>query len=38
MGHSQAEKAATRARVLQLASRKVRTEGVTRLGIGADLA
>ena len=33
MGHSQAEKAATRARVLQLASRKVRTEGVTRLGI-----
>jgi TetR/AcrR family transcriptional repressor of nem operon len=33
MGHSQVEKAATRARVLQLASRKVRTEGVTRLGI-----
>jgi TetR/AcrR family transcriptional repressor of nem operon len=33
MGHSQAEKAATRARVLQLASHKVRTEGVTRLGI-----
>jgi TetR/AcrR family transcriptional repressor of nem operon len=33
MGHSQAEKAATRARVLQLASRKVRTEGVTRPGV-----
>ncbi|MFD5057748.1 TetR/AcrR family transcriptional regulator [Streptomyces sp. NPDC058394] len=36
MGHSQAEKAATRARVLRLASRKVRTEGVTRPGV-ADL-
>ncbi|MET9128218.1 MULTISPECIES: TetR/AcrR family transcriptional regulator, partial [unclassified Streptomyces] len=30
---SQAEKAATRARVLQLASRKIRTEGVTRPGV-----
>ncbi|MFJ7495875.1 TetR/AcrR family transcriptional regulator [Streptomyces sp. NPDC097727] len=36
MGHSQAEKAASRERVLQIASRKVRTEGVTRPGI-ADL-
>ncbi|MEU9288667.1 TetR/AcrR family transcriptional regulator [Streptomyces sp. NPDC048275] len=36
MGHSQAEKAATRERVLRIASRKVRTEGVTRPGI-ADL-
>ncbi|MEU8950610.1 TetR/AcrR family transcriptional regulator [Streptomyces sp. NPDC048489] len=33
MGHSQAEKAATHARVLQLASRRVRTEGVTRPGV-----
>ncbi|MFG2358998.1 TetR/AcrR family transcriptional regulator [Streptomyces sp. NPDC048521] len=36
MGHSQAEKAATRERVLRIASRKVRTEGITRPGI-ADL-
>ncbi|GAA5021191.1 TetR/AcrR family transcriptional regulator [Streptomyces siamensis] len=36
MGHSQAEKAATRARVLRLASRKIRAEGVTRPGV-ADL-
>ncbi|MFB7500183.1 TetR/AcrR family transcriptional regulator [Streptomyces sp. NPDC056161] len=36
MGHSQAEKAATHERVLRIASRKVRTEGVTRPGI-ADL-
>lgn len=36
MGHSQAEKAATRERVLRIASRKVRSEGVTRPGI-ADL-
>jgi TetR/AcrR family transcriptional repressor of nem operon len=33
MGHSQAEKAATHSRVLRLASRKVRTEGVTRPGV-----
>ncbi|MEU1199898.1 TetR/AcrR family transcriptional regulator [Streptomyces sp. NPDC005813] len=36
MGHSQAEKAATRARVLRLASRRIRAEGVTRPGV-ADL-
>ncbi|MGW2959180.1 TetR/AcrR family transcriptional regulator [Streptomyces sp. NPDC001220] len=36
MGHSQAEKAASRERVLRIASRKVRTDGVGRLGI-ADL-
>ncbi|MFV5998203.1 TetR/AcrR family transcriptional regulator [Streptomyces sp. NPDC056231] len=36
MGHSQAEKAASRERVLRIASRKVRAEGVTRPGI-ADL-
>lgn len=36
MGHSQAEKAASRERVLRIASRKVRTEGVSRPGI-ADL-
>ncbi|MEU2618256.1 TetR/AcrR family transcriptional regulator [Streptomyces sp. NPDC007157] len=36
MGHSQAEKAASRERVLRIASRKVRTDGIGRLGI-ADL-
>ncbi|PWI19411.1 TetR/AcrR family transcriptional regulator [Streptomyces sp. Act143] len=36
MGHSQAEKAATRERVLRIASRKVRSEGLNRPGI-ADL-
>ncbi|MET8330890.1 TetR/AcrR family transcriptional regulator [Streptomyces sp. NPDC005181] len=36
MGHSQAEKAASRERVLRIAARKVRAEGVTRPGI-ADL-
>ncbi|WP_028799995.1 TetR/AcrR family transcriptional regulator [Streptomyces sp. 142MFCol3.1] len=36
MGHSQAEKAATRARVLRLASRRIRAEGVSRPGV-ADL-
>ncbi|MEU1600879.1 TetR/AcrR family transcriptional regulator [Streptomyces sp. NPDC005708] len=36
MGHSQAEKAASRERVLRIAARKVRVEGVTRPGI-ADL-
>ncbi|WP_328891734.1 TetR/AcrR family transcriptional regulator [Streptomyces sp. NBC_00316] len=36
MGHSQAEKTASRERVLRIAARKVRTEGVTRPGI-ADL-
>ncbi|MGI5144027.1 MULTISPECIES: TetR/AcrR family transcriptional regulator [unclassified Streptomyces] len=36
MGHSQAEKAASRERVLHIAARKVRAEGVTRPGI-ADL-
>jgi TetR/AcrR family transcriptional repressor of nem operon len=36
MGHSQAEKAASRERVLRIAARKVRMEGVTRPGI-ADL-
>ncbi|MFF4752415.1 TetR/AcrR family transcriptional regulator [Streptomyces sp. NPDC002514] len=33
MGHSQAEKAASRERVLRIAARKVRAEGVTRPGI-----
>jgi TetR/AcrR family transcriptional repressor of nem operon len=33
MGHSQAEKAASRERVLRMAARKVRAEGVTRPGI-----
>ncbi|MFD3583623.1 TetR/AcrR family transcriptional regulator [Streptomyces sp. NPDC058683] len=33
MGHSQAEKAATRERVLRIASRKIRAEGVTRPGV-----
>ncbi|MEV1000587.1 TetR/AcrR family transcriptional regulator [Nonomuraea sp. NPDC050202] len=33
MGHSQADKAATRARVLRITSRKIRAEGVTRPGI-----
>jgi TetR/AcrR family transcriptional repressor of nem operon len=33
MGHSQADKAASRERVLRIASRKVRTEGVARPGI-----
>ncbi|GGT03245.1 TetR/AcrR family transcriptional regulator [Streptomyces chromofuscus] len=33
MGHSQAEKAATRERVLRITSRKIRAEGVTRPGI-----
>ncbi|MEY9894311.1 TetR/AcrR family transcriptional repressor of nem operon [Catenulispora sp. MAP5-51] len=33
MGHSQAEKAASRDRVLRIASRKVRAEGVTRPGV-----
>ncbi|MFS4092225.1 TetR/AcrR family transcriptional regulator [Streptomyces sp. AF1A] len=33
MGHSQADKAASRERVLRIASRKVRAEGVTRPGI-----
>ncbi|MFF7187495.1 TetR/AcrR family transcriptional regulator [Streptomyces sp. NPDC008222] len=36
MGHSQTEKAASRERVLRMAARKVRTEGVTRPGV-ADL-
>ncbi|WP_424534383.1 TetR/AcrR family transcriptional regulator [Sphaerisporangium viridialbum] len=36
MGHSQADKAATRERVLRITSRKVRAEGVTRPNI-ADL-
>jgi TetR/AcrR family transcriptional regulator, transcriptional repressor for nem operon len=36
MGHSQADKAASRERVLRIASRKIRTEGVTRPGV-ADL-
>ncbi|GAA3825516.1 TetR/AcrR family transcriptional regulator [Streptomyces chiangmaiensis] len=36
MGQSQAEKAASRERVLRIAARKVRAEGVTRPGI-ADL-
>jgi len=36
MGHSQAEKAATLERVLHIASRKVRSEGATSLGV-ADL-
>ncbi|MGP3938605.1 MULTISPECIES: TetR/AcrR family transcriptional regulator [Streptomyces] len=36
MGHSQAEKVASRERVLRIASRKVRAEGVSRPGI-ADL-
>ncbi|MFF8918864.1 TetR/AcrR family transcriptional regulator [Streptomyces sp. NPDC015032] len=36
MGHSKADKAASRDRVLQIAARKVREEGVTRPGI-ADL-
>jgi TetR/AcrR family transcriptional repressor of nem operon len=36
MGHSQADKEASRERVLRIAARKVRTEGVTRPGI-ADL-
>jgi TetR/AcrR family transcriptional repressor of nem operon len=36
MGHSQAEKAATRERVLRVAARKVRVEGVSRPGV-ADL-
>ncbi|MFJ7949137.1 TetR/AcrR family transcriptional regulator [Streptomyces sp. NPDC096354] len=36
MGHSQADKAASRERVLRMAARKVRTEGVTRPGV-ADL-
>ncbi|MFD7406004.1 TetR/AcrR family transcriptional regulator [Streptomyces sp. NPDC059866] len=36
MGHSQAEKAATRERVLRIASRKIRSEGISSLGI-ADL-
>ncbi|MGW1725840.1 TetR/AcrR family transcriptional regulator [Streptomyces sp. NPDC002306] len=36
MGHSQAEKAASRERVLRIAARKVRAEGVTRPGV-ADL-
>jgi TetR/AcrR family transcriptional repressor of nem operon len=33
MGHSQAEKAASRERVLRIAARKIRAEGVTRPGI-----
>ncbi|MGW7044585.1 TetR/AcrR family transcriptional regulator [Streptomyces avermitilis] len=33
MGHSQADKAESRERVLRIAARKVRTEGVTRPGI-----
>ncbi|MFL4909569.1 TetR/AcrR family transcriptional regulator [Streptomyces sp. MMS24-I2-30] len=33
MGHSQAEKAATRERVLQIASRKIRSEDIARLGV-----
>ncbi|MEV7685353.1 TetR/AcrR family transcriptional regulator [Streptomyces bungoensis] len=33
MGHSQAEKAATRERVLRVTSRKIRAEGVTSPGI-----
>ncbi len=33
MGHSQAEKAASRERVLRIAARKVRAEGVTRPGV-----
>ncbi|MDT0465717.1 TetR/AcrR family transcriptional regulator [Streptomyces gibsoniae] len=33
MGHSQAEKAASRDRVLRMAARKVRAEGVTRPGV-----
>ncbi|MEW1773552.1 TetR/AcrR family transcriptional regulator [Streptomyces sp. NPDC086777] len=36
MGHSQAEKAASRERVLRIAARKVRTDGIGGLGI-ADL-
>lgn len=36
MGHSQAEKAASRERVLRIASRKIRAEGISRLGV-ADL-
>ncbi|MEU6657569.1 TetR/AcrR family transcriptional regulator [Streptomyces sp. NPDC046821] len=36
MGHSKADKAASRDRVLEIAARKVREEGVTRPGI-ADL-
>ncbi|MEU6322757.1 TetR/AcrR family transcriptional regulator [Streptomyces sp. NPDC047009] len=36
MGHSQAEKAASRERVLRIAARKVRAEGVSRPGV-ADL-
>ncbi|MCX4460541.1 TetR/AcrR family transcriptional regulator (plasmid) [Streptomyces sp. NBC_01340] len=33
MGHSQAEKEASRERVLRMAARKVRAEGVTRPGV-----
>jgi TetR/AcrR family transcriptional repressor of nem operon len=33
MGHSQAEKAATRERVLRIASRRIRTDGVNRPGV-----
>ncbi|MGV9229687.1 TetR/AcrR family transcriptional regulator [Streptomyces nigra] len=33
MGHSQAEKAATRERVLRAASRRIRTDGVDRPGV-----
>ncbi|MDT0469964.1 TetR/AcrR family transcriptional regulator [Streptomyces gibsoniae] len=33
MGHSQAEKAASRERVLRMTARKVRAEGVTRPGV-----
>jgi TetR/AcrR family transcriptional repressor of nem operon len=33
MGHSQADKAATRERVLRIASRKIRTDGVSRPGV-----
>lgn len=36
MGHSKAEKAATRERILRIASRKVRTDGVSHPGV-ADL-
>ncbi|MER6533693.1 TetR/AcrR family transcriptional regulator [Streptomyces sp. 900105755] len=36
MGHSQAEKAASRERVLRIAARKVRTDGIGGIGI-ADL-
>jgi TetR/AcrR family transcriptional repressor of nem operon len=33
MGHSQADKAATRERVLRIASRRIRTDGVNRPGV-----